>query len=327
VVRILVVEKSFEARERIVRALARVQSVAVQGAVSGLQAVATAAVPDIIVTGIELQGGTGLELIAWTRAMAPRPRVVVVGLAATPEVWRRHLAAGADRFVEPDATMEELREVVAKLAAERVRAARGTDPARLSIAAGIAHDLADYFTAIEMLLETLVRSPDASLLADARAAVDQAHRLGRTLDAADREAVEELVDLGTIVRRTVRLLGWLLPPHVAVRLDVGLAMPPVHGIVTELEQLALNVVLATAEAMPDGGQLAIRAAPISDAICFEVIDLAGRARISGGRRLDIARRIVEHHRGVLELELEPIGGGTSCVVFLPIGVVTSDDPS
>src|SRR5512138_416800 len=114
--RILVVDGKLAERREIVEALSELDGISVQGAVPDLTTavrVLGEAAPDIVVAGTELTDGDGIQLIEQVRRHDTRTSIVVVGPSPSREHWRRHLDAGADRFVEPDPGLGELRQVVA----------------------------------------------------------------------------------------------------------------------------------------------------------------------------------------------------------------------
>lgn len=179
--KILVVDGRAEERRAIIEALCRIDGVTVQCAISDLETAAGVLArytPDILVTGTELADGDGLQLVEKVRRRGMA--IVVVGPAESREVWRRYLAAGADRFVEPDHDLEELQDVVRGLVQQRGQ--RGQpgrpetarpDPA--SLTTGAVHELNNYLYALEVLLAMLERSPDdKNLWTEARQAIEQA---------------------------------------------------------------------------------------------------------------------------------------------------------
>lgn len=347
-VRVLVAEKSQETRQAIVDALGFVDSIAVQGAVPDLRAAVHAIAkhaPDILVTGVELADGDGIELIQAAQQVAPRSRIVVVGHAPTREVCRRHLAAGAHRFVERDRGLRQLREVVAGLAAPPPPTALDSprlvdDELRLigRMAAGVAHDLNNYLGVIHATLSLLEHAPrDRDLFTGAFDGVAQAARLTSTLLSYVRgsEPSFERVDLGPLVRRTLALVERTLPSRVELRVDIAAGVRPVRGIATDLEQLVLNLVLNAADAMPFGGDLTVRVLPTDGAAVYiEVADTgtglaveppAGSAiatvSTKPGRRiglgLGIVQRVVDRHAGALAIAPRRECPGTVAIIFLP----------
>jgi DNA-binding response OmpR family regulator len=183
--KILVVDGRAEERRAIIEALCRVDGVTVQCAIADLETAAGVLArytPDILVTGTELADGDGLQLVEKVRRRGMA--IVVVGAAESREVWRRYLAAGADRFVEPDHELEELQDVIRGLV-QQPESAR-LDPA--SLTTGAVHELNNYLYALEVLLEMLERAPgDKHLWTEARQAIEQAVCLNAMLLGTARD--------------------------------------------------------------------------------------------------------------------------------------------
>jgi signal transduction histidine kinase len=334
--RVLVVESSHEDRRAIVDALLPLEQIAVQGAVgdvrSALRAIAQET-PDIVVTGTELVDGSGIELIEAARQVPRPPRIVVVAPTATRAEWCRHLAAGADRFVERDDELDELRDVLGTLSRPPTPA---EDELRLvgRLAAGVTHDLNNYLGALSVTLAMLERQPDdTSLIEEAREAADHMARLTSSMLQYVRGEQPPLqpVDLCAVVRRTLRMLARSIRPEVIVRLDLSEKARPVNGAVAELEQLVLNLVVNALDAMPEGGELRIRVEQTAASSVFlEVtndghpiavpIDSETVRSTKPGRRaglgLGIVQRVVARHSGAVHLAPRT-PGGTIATVFLP----------
>lgn len=292
--KVLVVEGDKLGRQAIVEALLRVERVAVQAAVPDLASAIRALVdhpPDVVVTGVELADGSGLQVIAAARDRERAPSIVVVGRDASREEWRRHLEAGADRFVELDREHHELREVIGALAHREE-----LDPLRLlgRLAAGTTHDFNNYLTVIGATLALHERTADARLLAEARLAVDSATRLTATLMAyaQGRSPEPELVSLAAVVRTALAVARSSLPPHLEIELALGDQL--VRGVASELEQLVLNLVLDAADAMPAGGHLLVR---VAGAVTLEVSHDGAPGRRTLG--LAIVRAVAARHRAIL----------------------------
>lgn len=197
----LIVDGCTETRRALVDALAQIAGVAVQCSIPDRETAARVLAqftPELLVLGTQLADGDGIALIEEVRR--PGMAIVVIGLAASRDVWRRYLAAGADRFVEPDPGFVELRDVVGALVRRRgersdaappgapavpgapaapdapVRAV-GSGPVRIlhRASSGIVHAFNNHIHSIELILEVLERSPDDKhLWAEARIALERA---------------------------------------------------------------------------------------------------------------------------------------------------------
>jgi signal transduction histidine kinase len=352
-VNILVAEKSTAARQAIVDALARIDAIAVQGAVAELREAVRSLcrdTPDLVVTGVELADASGLDLIEATRQLAPESRIVVVGPSPATEVWRRQVTAGAIRFVPAGPGLPELREVVTALARpepEPAEAPGGTgaddasgDALRLlgRIAAGVAHDLGNQLSALSATIALLdAGRAEPALLARARLSVDHALRLSLSLVGyarGDAPAFEP-VDLAVLVDRMLAVLVSVLPSDIVVRTDIAALVPPVRGAVVELEQLVLNLVLNAADAMPGGGELLVRIQPTGTAAVYLEVSDTGHGlpaeprAVDGGpvsstkrsRRvglgLGIVRRVIARHGGSIRFAPRVDRTGTIAWALLP----------
>src|SRR3954468_15770759 len=287
-VNILVAEKSRAARQAIVEALGRIDTIAVQGAVAELREAVRSLcrdTADLVVTGVELADASGLDLIEAARQLSPTSRIVVVGPSPATEVWRRQVTAGAIRFVTAGPSLDELCEVVAAFARPAPDDGNGAaggdaddDSLRLlgRITAGVAHDLGNSLSALAAVVALIDSAgTDRALVARARELVDHAGQITRALVGYARGAAPafEPVDLGKLVDRVLAMLANVLPAGIAVCSDIAALVPPVRGAAIELEQLVLNLVLNAADAMPGGGELTVRVQPTGTAAVYlEICD-------------------------------------------------------
>ena len=303
--------------------------IAVQGAVADLQSAVRAIhdeAPEIVVTGIELPDGSGLDLIESARQAPKPPKIVVVAEMPTRDEWCRHLAAGADRFVALDSDLAELRDVIVGLARS---APQTSDELALvgRLAAGVTHDLNNYLGALSLDLAMLQRNPsETDLVTHAIEATDMMTRLAQALlhYVRGEQPAMQLVDMSSIVRNVVRLVQRSIPRSVKLELDLSDKIKRIYGAPAELEQAVANLVLNSIDAMPDGGTLRLRVQPTgADAVFVEVADegsgLPGPTTKPGRRMglgLSIVRRVVERHRGTLRISpREP--RGTIVTILLP----------
>jgi PAS domain S-box-containing protein len=148
------------------------------------------------------------------------------------------------------------------------------------LAGGLAHDFNNLLTVIsgnsERLLEAL---PAHDPLRSAVAAIDQAAAraasMTRQLLAFGRRQVFALepVSLERLVEDARPLLSEVVGDHIAVRLEVAKALPPISADPRQIEHVLANLALNAREAMPGGGTLSI----VVDAM--EVRESAPRDRV------------------------------------------------
>jgi signal transduction histidine kinase len=211
----------------------------------------------------------------------------------------------------------------------------------------VAHEIRNPLTVMKLLYHSL----DLRFAADDPRARD-ARILGQKIEHLNR-IVERILDLA---RPSEPLLGpvnvnqlldelGLLVRHklqhqrVALVRQLAPALPAVRGDATQLEQAFLNLILNAAEAMPAGGTLTLTTRPgrarrgATPPVVVEIQD-TGKGMTEAQRRnafrtvfrstkakgaglgLAIAGRIVEAHRGRIELKPRR-GGGTRALVTLP----------
>lgn len=215
------------------------------------------------------------------------------------------------------------------------------------LAAGVAHDLNNYLGVADASLAILKRRHEGASTEEdvdlARRAMDRAIRLTRSLVDYVRGAQPSMVevDLGEVVRHTLEMFGRAVPSGIEVRIDADRAVPRVPGVVADLEQLVLNLVLNACEAMPHGGELVITVCALDrDMVHLEVADtgcgLAVEAaagdgatspshkpgRRGNGLGLGIVRAVCARHNALLCVAARQ-GGGTSVKVTLATASATA----
>jgi signal transduction histidine kinase len=218
------------------------------------------------------------------------------------------------------------------------------------LAAEVAHEIRNPLTVLKMLYHSLdlqfpagdPRAQDAQII-DQK--IGQLNRIvERVLDLA-RTAEPELapVDLGWLIEELGLLVRHKLK-HQSIQWVQSFepALPSVMGAATQLEQAFLNLVLNAAEAMPEGGVLTIAARPVRlprgspqpTHVAVEFRDtgpgmseeqrrsvfksVLRTTKAKGtGLGLAIVARVVEAHRGRLQIRSRP-GHGTTVSVVLPL---------
>jgi signal transduction histidine kinase len=151
----------------------------------------------------------------------------------------------------------------------------------------------------------------------------------------DHSTAAEPVDLGQGLSNTVAVLrAKARAKSAAVSVEVEPGLPPVRGYVGELNQVWANLLDNALDAIPVSGRVDVRAAREGSHVLVRIVDNGAgipaevRARIfdpffttkpmgqGTGLGLDIARRLILHNDGVVEVESQP--GRTEFRVSLPI---------
>lgn len=169
--------------------------------------------------------------------------------------------------------LEERRRLQAQLAHQEKMAAFGL------FAAGVAHEIGNPLAAISSELELLAGETNlATVQGSLREMREHVARISRILreliDFARRrrDTVEDL-SLNSVVEDTLRLVR-PDPRMRGVVLSTGLDpdIPAVRIVEDHLVQVVLNLVLNALDAMPDGGELAIRTRHAHGEVTLEVAD-------------------------------------------------------
>jgi two-component system cell cycle sensor histidine kinase/response regulator CckA len=138
------------------------------------------------------------------------------------------------------------------------------------LAGGVARDFNNLLTVIsgysELLWDRL--AADASgreLLAEIQKAAQRGAALTGQLLAFSRQSPAQArpVDLSELVRQAAVMLGRLLGPTICLDTRLEPNAPAVRADPTQLEQVLLNLALHACDAMPQGGQLALRTVAVT----------------------------------------------------------------
>jgi DNA-binding NarL/FixJ family response regulator len=114
-IRVLVADDHAVVREGIRHVLAEANGFDVVGeAASGTDAVTMAAdiEPDVVVLDVSMPGGSGLEVIADVRRVAPQARVLILSVHDEAEYVLQAVRAGAHGYLRKDSSPTELRDAV-----------------------------------------------------------------------------------------------------------------------------------------------------------------------------------------------------------------------
>jgi signal transduction histidine kinase len=137
------------------------------------------------------------------------------------------------------------------------------------LAAGIAHDFNNLLSVVLGFSELLqAEIPEGSPMHDSLAAIQHAGERGaaltRQLLAFSRQQVvaPALVDLNQVLRRLTGILGRLLGEDIELHVVPLPDLPLVQADVGQIEQVIMNLVVNSRDAMPNGGALTLATAEI-----------------------------------------------------------------
>jgi PAS domain S-box-containing protein len=239
--------------------------------------------------------------------------------------------------------------------AERLTMARETEAIRTQqmatlaqLATGVAHEIRNPLTSIKMLIQ-VNRSKFASegLPTDDLELVEQEiRRMERSvtslLDYARPEQGERATfAIQSVIRKTAQLVdGHCSQQGVKLRIDCDNTPITIHGDASQIQQLLLNLSLNALDAMPNGGELTIRALASGDNLELSVFDTGQGIRddmldklfvpfstskpTGVGLGLGICRRIATSHGGTLTGK-NRVEGGAEFRLTLPLAQTESNE--
>ncbi len=265
--------------------------------------------------------------------------IVLLGLTVTTSIYRAKVAPLRAQLVQTRAIIER-QEKLASL---------GT------LAAGVAHEIRNPLTAINVRLHSLKRTlaDGSSEHEDAVVIDEEIHRLERIVRGFlhfARPPEPELVSLAPAALLN-KVRGLLAPQLEKAAIQLDLSLGPevrVRADPNQMEQVLINLIQNGAESMAGPGriELAVRVTTarlggrLTPAVVLEVADQGKgippevQARLfdpffttkedGTGLGLSVAARIVEKHGGALQYKTE-VGRGTTFGIVLPRLVEDSDE--
>lgn len=233
-------------------------------------------------------------------------------------------------------TTADLRKTEAQLIRSEKLAALG------QLAAGIAHEIRNPLTSINILIHSLRESFPSknSHGEDLKVIEEEIQRINEIVDqflrfAKPASPLLEKAEVLPIFEETLQLLK---PQIERRRISVQKSfrsLPPITIDREQMKQVVLNLLLNAIQAMPKGGQLGLSAAMPDDHQCLQLsIQDSGVGIPPGdmdklfdpffstkeggmGLGLSIAHRIIDQHHGKIEVESAP-GKGTHFTIWLPV---------
>lgn len=209
------------------------------------------------------------------------------------------------------------------------------------VAAGVAHEMGNPLSSIEMHLELLAQDTrgeeDAEMVQTLR---QETARLRRTLrelvDFARRRRDEATsVSTGAVIRDALRLIRYdRRVRNIEIVLEASIDTPAVYMVEDHLMQVLVNLLLNALDAMPDGGRLHIDTRNVDGHVslrirdtgsgmsrevlerCFEPLFTTKEPGKGTGLGLSICKDVLQAAGGNIELH-STAGHGTMVVILLP----------
>jgi len=233
-------------------------------------------------------------------------------------------------------TTADLRKTEAQLIRSEKLAALG------QLAAGIAHEIRNPLTSINILIHSLTENlpSGTSHKEDLQVIEEEIHRINEIVDQFLRFAkpAPPLLEKGDVISIFEETLQLLRPQIEKQRIIVQKEFQPLLPILMDREQMKqviLNLLLNAVQAMPKGGYLALKGHIPEDDRWIKLSIQDSGVGIPGedmnklfdpffstkeggiGLGLSIAHRIIDQHHGKIEVESAP-GKGTLFTLWLPI---------
>jgi len=301
------------------------------------------------------------EPALWGRFVHPDdvPRLLALGQEALAgrsgrAEYRYRAKDGSDKvglaFSEPhrrsDGTIIGTTTLIADVTRERRLEQELLQAQRLEmigkLSSGIAHDFNNLLSVVLSMTELAALSlpPDHSTqveLGRIQEATKQAADLASQLLTFGKQSkdTDRRIDINPIVARTLELLRASLPARITLKTELAERELFVQADKTQVQQVLMNLCLNARDAMPDGGLLHVRTAPVSEEgewVCLSVCDQgtgiseAVKAHLfdpffstkerGTGLGLAVVQYIVRLHGGRIEVASEP-GQGARFDVWWP----------
>ncbi len=225
-----------------------------------------------------------------------------------------------------------------------------------TLAAGVAHDFSNVLAAITAHAERIgqalpAQGPVAEDLAELTRAAQHGQDLVERIRIFSRRQPSEAapLEIGPTVAEAAKLLRATLPPSIHLRVNVNAQSLRVRADPTSIYQILMNLGSNAAQAMPDGGVLAVSVEPqylrdhvvrlhpglhegwyaalvvrdegsgMDPAVRERVFEPGFTTKPAGmgtGLGLPIVQALMKAHRGAVDLDSEP-GQGTTVSCFFP----------
>lgn len=254
-----------------------------------------------------------------------------------------------DEFGEVAASFNEMAESLREQMYKMQRAEQMTVVGEM--AASLAHELKNLLTGLKIALEVLIENKNLSEgeIEIAKTTFSQIKRVEVLVkDVLDFARPKELdyksTDFNELLEKTVSFIEAFSPKGnqttpITVKKSLSPGLPRILVDPTQIQQVVMNLVLNSCEAMNDGGTLHISTWVAGSHLITTVSDTGGginsehlkkvfkpffTTKAKGtGLGLSISKGIIERHRGSLEMHSMP-GEGTTATITLPLTQATAE---
>jgi signal transduction histidine kinase len=210
------------------------------------------------------------------------------------------------------------------------------------LASGIAHEVGNPLSSISSIVQMVKRSGMNGKMTDQLALIEtHIKRINGTVRQLVKLARPggdrwEEIDVGRVLEETVLLISFDPRAHdVDIAFEHPEALPTIHGVPGQLEQVFINLSLNALDAMADGGTLTINARKTRSSIIVRIEDTGYGIPPETGRRifdpfyttkepgkgtglgLAVSYSIMQNFNGTIEYDSIP-GEGTAFTIYLPI---------
>jgi len=259
------------------------------------------------------------------------------GLAIYNAFMYQELKAFSQQMEEKiQKTTADLRKTEAQLIRSEKLAALG------QLAAGIAHEIRNPLTSINILIHSLTENfpPETAHHEDLQVIEEEISRINEIVDQFLRFArpappLLQKTDALSIFEETLQLLRPQIEKNRIIVEKEFRALPPISMDREQMKQVILNLLLNAIQAMPNGGRLTLRGRVLENDrwVTFSIQDSGigipsedmnklfdpffSTKEGGVGLGLPIAHRIIDQHHGKIEVD-SATGKGTLLTVWLPI---------
>ena len=239
---------------------------------------------------------------------------------------------------------EKIQKTTADLSKTEAQLIRSEKLAALGqLAAGIAHEIRNPLTSINILIHSMREKPPSgdSYKEDFKVIEEEIHRINEIVDQFLRFAkpappLLEKTEVSSIFEETLQLLRPQIEKQLIVVEKEFQPLPIILIDREQMKQAILNLLLNAIQAMPGAGHLTLKGQNSEDGQWIHLSIQDSGVGIPGedmnklfdpffstkeggmGLGLSIAHRIIDQHHGKIEVESTP-GEGTLFTVWLPVG--------